>query len=50
MGQRKCPQGGTYCPKGLYNINKGTEELQNFALGLIADCNDAEKTVAKLKL
>jgi hypothetical protein len=29
---------------------KRTEELQNFALGLIAGCNDAEKTIAKLEL
>ena len=50
MGQMKGPQAGTFSPKHLYNTNKRTEELQNFALGLIADCNDAEKTIAKLKL
>jgi hypothetical protein len=50
MGQRKSPQAGTFCPKHLYNINKMTEELQNFALGLIADCSDAEKTIAILEL
>jgi hypothetical protein len=31
-------------------INKRTEELQNFALGLIAGCNDTEKTIEKLEL
>jgi hypothetical protein len=50
MGQRKGPQAGTFCPKRLYNINKRTEELQIFALGLIADCNDAEITMAELEL
>jgi hypothetical protein len=50
MGQRKGPRAGTFCPKRLYNINKRIEELQNFALGLIADCNDGEKTIAKLEL
>jgi hypothetical protein len=50
MGQIKGPQAGTFSPKCLYNTNKKTEELQNFALGLIADCNDAEKTIAKLEL
>jgi hypothetical protein len=50
MGRMKGPQAGTFSPKRLYNTNKRTEELQNFALGLIADCNDAEKTFAKLEL
>ncbi len=50
MGQRKGPQAGTFCPKRLYNINKSTEVLQNFALELIADCNDTEKTIEKLEL
>jgi hypothetical protein len=50
IGQIKGPQAGTFSPKRLYNTNKRTEELQNFALGLIADCNDAEKTIAKLEL
>jgi hypothetical protein len=43
MGQMKGSQAGTFSPKRLYNNNKRTEELQNFALGLIADCNDTEK-------
>ncbi len=50
MGQIKGPQAGTFSPKRLYNTNKRTEELQNFALGLIADCNDAEKSIEKLEL
>jgi hypothetical protein len=50
MGEMKGPQAGTYSPKFLYNTNKRTEELQNCALGSIADCNDAEKTIAKLEL
>jgi hypothetical protein len=50
MCQMKGPQAGTFSPKCLYNTNKRTEELQNFVLGLIADCNDAEKTIAKLEL
>jgi hypothetical protein len=33
MGQMKGLQAGTFSPKCLYNINKRTEELQNFALG-----------------
>jgi hypothetical protein len=32
MGQMKGPQAGTFSPKCLYNTNKKTEELQNFAL------------------
>jgi hypothetical protein len=42
MGLHEGSQAGTFCPKRLYNINKRTE--------LIADCNDAEKTIAKLEL
>ncbi len=43
MGQMKGSQAGTFSPKYLYNTNKRTKELQNFALGLFADYNDAEK-------
>ncbi len=50
MGQTKGSQAGTFSPKRLYNTNKRTEELQNFPVGLIADCNDTEKTIAKLEL
>jgi hypothetical protein len=48
--QLKGPQAGTFTPKRLYNMNQRTEDLQNFALGLIADSNDADKTIAKLEL
>jgi hypothetical protein len=50
MGQMKVYQAGTFSPKRLYNTNKRTEEVLIFALGLIADCNDEEKTIAKLEL
>jgi hypothetical protein len=50
MGQVKGPQAGTFSPKRLYKPNKRTDELHNFALRLIADCNDTEKTIAKLEL
>ncbi len=50
MEQCKGPLAGTFCPKHLYNINKRTEELQTFALGLIADDNDTEKTIAESEL
>ena len=50
MGQMKGSQAGTSSPKRLFNTNKRTEELQNFALGFIADCNDAESSIAKLEL
>jgi hypothetical protein len=50
MGQMKGPQAGKFSPKHLYNTNKRVKELQNFALGLIADYIDAEKTIAKLEL
>ncbi len=36
MGQMKDPQAGTFSPKGLYNTNKKTEELQNFCTWI--DC------------
>jgi hypothetical protein len=42
LGQMKGPQAGTFSPKRLYDTNKRTDELQNFALGLSADCNDRE--------
>jgi hypothetical protein len=50
IDQRKGPQARTCFPKCLYNNNMRTEKLQNFALGLIADCNDAEKTIKTLEL
>jgi hypothetical protein len=50
MGQMNGPQAGIFSPKHLYNTNEKTEDLQNFALALIADCNDAEKIIANLEL
>jgi hypothetical protein len=50
IGQTKGSPAGTFSPKHIYNTNKRIEGLQNFALGLIADCNDAEKTISKLEL
>ncbi len=46
----KGPQAGTFYPNHLYDTNKRTEEIQNFALRLITDCNDAEKLLQKLEL
>ncbi len=50
MERSKVPQAGTFTPKPLYNMNQRTEDLQNFALGLISDSYDAEKTIARLEL
>jgi hypothetical protein len=36
-------------PKLVYNMNKKTEELHDFAYGLLPDSNDAEKTLSKLE-
>ena len=36
-------------PKHIHNMNWRTEELQDFALGLLPDSNDAVKTIAKLE-
>ncbi len=36
-------------PKRVYDMNKKTEELHNFAYGLLSDSNDAEKTLSKLE-
>ncbi len=35
-------------PKHVYDMNKKTEELHDFAYWLLPDGNDAEKTIAKL--
>jgi hypothetical protein len=34
-------------PKRVYDMNKKTEELHDFAYGLLPDSNDAEKTLSK---
>jgi hypothetical protein len=48
--QLKGPQAGSFTSKRLYNMNQSTEELQNFALGLLPDSNNAVKTIAKLEM
>ncbi len=35
--------------KHVFNMNKKTEELHDFAYGLLPDSNDAEKTLSKLE-
>jgi hypothetical protein len=40
---------GTLLPKRIYDMNQKTEQLHDLALGLIAGCSDAEKTIAKLE-
>jgi hypothetical protein len=49
MEQLKGPNAETFMPKSVYNMNKKTEELHDFAFGLLPDCNDAEKTLSKLE-
>ncbi len=49
LGCLKGNDAGRYLPKCLYDMNQKTEELQNVALGLLPDCSDAEKTIAKLE-
>jgi hypothetical protein len=43
------PQGGTFMPKGVYDMNQKTTELHDFATGVLPDSNDAQKTIAKLE-
>ncbi len=40
--QLKGPEVGTFMPKRVYNMNKKTEELYDFAYGLLPDSNDVE--------
>jgi hypothetical protein len=47
MEQVKGPEAGKYTPKHIYDINQRTENLQNFALGLLPKSNDAVKMIAK---
>jgi hypothetical protein len=49
MEQLKGPEAGTFMPKHVYNMNEKTEELHNFAYGLLPDSNDAKKTLSKLE-
>jgi hypothetical protein len=49
MEQLKGPEAGRFMPKRDYNMNKMTEELHDFAYGLLPDSNDVEKTLPKLE-
>jgi hypothetical protein len=49
IGALKGKDAGRFIPKLIYDMNKKTEDLQNIALGLVPDCSDAEKTIAKLE-
>jgi hypothetical protein len=49
MSQLKGFELGTILPKRVYDINQKTEELLDLALGLLPDCSDAVKTIAKLE-
>jgi hypothetical protein len=49
MEQLKEPDAGPFMPKHVYDMNKKTEELHDFAYGLLPDSNDAKKTFSKLK-
>ncbi len=49
MEQLKGPESGTFKPKRVYDMNKKTEELHDFAYELLPDNNDVEKTLSKLE-
>ncbi len=49
MSQLKGSEFATILPKRVYDINQKTEELLDLALGLLPDCSDAVKTIAKLE-
>ncbi len=49
MKQVKGPEVGTYQPKRVYDINQRTDDLKNFAIGLLPKSNDAVKTIAELE-
>jgi hypothetical protein len=36
------PEGGTFIPKRVYDMNQKTKELHDFATGLFPDSNDAQ--------
>ncbi len=44
MEQLKGPEAGTFMTKHVYDMNKKTEELHDFAYGLLPDSNDAENS------
>jgi hypothetical protein len=49
MEQLKGPESGTFMPKHVFNMNKKTEELHDFAYRLLPDGNDVEDTLSKLE-
>jgi hypothetical protein len=49
MEQLKGPEAGMFMPKHVCNMNKKTEDLHDFAYGLLPDSNDAKKTLSKLE-
>ncbi len=49
MEHLKGPDAGAFMPKCVYNMNKKTEELHNFAYGFLPDSNDVEKTLSTLE-
>jgi hypothetical protein len=49
MEQLEGPDAGRFMPKHVYDMNKKTEELHDFAYGLLSDSNDAKKTITKLE-
>jgi hypothetical protein len=49
MEHLKGPEAGTFMPKCVFDMNKKTEGLHDFAYRLLPDSNDAEKTLSKLR-
>jgi len=49
MEQLKGHNGGTFLPKRVYDLSQKVEDLQDFANGLLPECNDAQKTIIKLE-
>jgi hypothetical protein len=49
MEQLKGPEAGIFMPKRVYDMNKKTEELHDFAHGLLPDSNDVQKNLSKLE-
>ena len=49
MEQLKGQNGGTILPKRVYDLSQKVEDLQDFANGLLPECNDAQKTIIKLE-
>ena len=49
MDQLKGPNNGTFLPKRIYDMSQKVEDLRDLANGLLPECNDAQKTIAKLE-